>query len=286
MGRHRRPGVGLGRVHRNPFFCPDAKAAAFYELSRRPAQGGSSIGAVIEVVAEGVPPGLGAPIYGKLDADLAAALMSINAVKGVEIGEGLPPPRSAGRRTQTRCAPATRARPRPVEPCGRRPGRHLHRPTCRLPLRRQADLLDSVSPCQRDPNGRGHGRQDQGAPRSLRGDPRGSGRRGYGRLRAGRSMAPSSGTGGSERRMASEDLTEDQAAPAARSTYFSIAKRRGRLGSGHETRRLAVLQARLPGGIRPPDRGDAVPSPSSATTQRSGSPVRRRNSSRARPVAP
>ena len=49
---------------------------------------GSSIGAVIEVIAEGIPPGLGAPIYGKLDADLASALMSINAVKGVEIGEG------------------------------------------------------------------------------------------------------------------------------------------------------------------------------------------------------
>src|SRR5207253_4432761 len=49
---------------------------------------GSSVGAVIEVVAEGVPPGLGAPIYGKLDGDLAAALMGINAVKGVEIGAG------------------------------------------------------------------------------------------------------------------------------------------------------------------------------------------------------
>ena len=49
---------------------------------------GSSVGAVIEVVAEGVPAGLGAPVYGKLDADLAAALMSINAVKGVEIGDG------------------------------------------------------------------------------------------------------------------------------------------------------------------------------------------------------
>jgi chorismate synthase len=76
-------------VHANPFFCPDAKAAAFYEryldgLRKE----GSSIGAVIEVVAEGVPPGLGAPIYGKLDSDLAAALMSINAVKGVEIGDG------------------------------------------------------------------------------------------------------------------------------------------------------------------------------------------------------
>src|SRR3954468_7249838 len=76
-------------VQRNPFFCPDAKAAAFFEnyldgLRKE----GSSIGAVIEVVAEGVPAGLGAPVYGKLDADLAAALMSINAVKGVEIGDG------------------------------------------------------------------------------------------------------------------------------------------------------------------------------------------------------
>ncbi len=57
-------------------------------VSRRHAQGGSSVGAIIEVVAEGVPPGRGAPIYGKLDADLAAAMMSINAVKGVEIGAG------------------------------------------------------------------------------------------------------------------------------------------------------------------------------------------------------
>ena len=76
-------------VERNPFFCPDAKTAAMlgdYLDGMR--KSGSSIGAVIEVVAEGVPPGLGAPIYGKLDADLAAALMSINAVKGVEIGAG------------------------------------------------------------------------------------------------------------------------------------------------------------------------------------------------------
>jgi chorismate synthase len=73
----------------NEFFCPDAVVAAQWEEylgSVRKA--GSSAGAVIEVVAEGVPPGLGAPIYGKLDADIAAALMSINAVKGVEIGEG------------------------------------------------------------------------------------------------------------------------------------------------------------------------------------------------------
>ena len=73
----------------NPFFCPDPGAVAGWETYLSDVRKrGSSCGAVIEVVAEGVPPGLGAPIYGKLDADLAGALMSINAVKGVEIGEG------------------------------------------------------------------------------------------------------------------------------------------------------------------------------------------------------
>jgi chorismate synthase len=76
-------------VDANPFFCPDAIAAerfATYLDGIRKA--GSSVGAVIEIVAEGVPVGLGAPVYGKLDADIAAGLMSINAVKGVEIGDG------------------------------------------------------------------------------------------------------------------------------------------------------------------------------------------------------
>jgi len=76
-------------VDRNPFFSPDAAAAARWEETLTAARkSGSSLGAVVEVVAERVPPGLGAPIYGKLDADLAAAMMSINAVKGVEIGAG------------------------------------------------------------------------------------------------------------------------------------------------------------------------------------------------------
>ena len=74
---------------RNPFFTPDAEAAArfahYLDFIRK---AGSSIGAVIEIVAEGVPVGWGAPIYGKLDSELASALMSINAVKGVEIGDG------------------------------------------------------------------------------------------------------------------------------------------------------------------------------------------------------
>ncbi len=76
-------------IDRNPFFCPDAKAAAFFETYLDEIRkAGSSAGAVIEIIAEGVPVGWGAPIYGKLDSELAAALMSINAVKGVEIGEG------------------------------------------------------------------------------------------------------------------------------------------------------------------------------------------------------
>ncbi len=76
-------------VNRNPFFCPDAGVVAEWEeYLAGIRKAGSSIGAVIEVVAEGVPAGLGAPVYGKLDSDLAAALMSINAVKGVEIGDG------------------------------------------------------------------------------------------------------------------------------------------------------------------------------------------------------
>jgi chorismate synthase len=74
---------------KNPFFCPDAKAALAWETYLTDIRKqGSSVGAVIEIVTEGVPVGLGAPVYGKLDADLAAALMGINAVKGVEIGDG------------------------------------------------------------------------------------------------------------------------------------------------------------------------------------------------------
>ena len=92
MGPHK---VDRGRwdwdeVGRNDFFCPDAQLASqlgpYLDGIRK---SGSSIGAVIEVMAEGVPAGLGAPVYGKLDAELAAAFMGINAVKGVEIGAGM-----------------------------------------------------------------------------------------------------------------------------------------------------------------------------------------------------
>ncbi len=78
------------QIEQNPFWCPDAVTAALWadDLDNL-RKSGNSVGAVIEVVARGVPTGLGAPVYGKLDADLAAAMMSINAVKGVEIGDGM-----------------------------------------------------------------------------------------------------------------------------------------------------------------------------------------------------
>ncbi len=78
------------QVNENPLFCPDPGAVepwmAYLDGIRK---AGSSCGAVVEVVADGVPAGLGAPLYGKLDADLASAMMSINAVKAVEIGDGM-----------------------------------------------------------------------------------------------------------------------------------------------------------------------------------------------------
>ena len=91
MGPHR---IDRGRwdwdeIDRNPFWTPDAEAAAAwgpYLDSLRKA--GNSVGAVIEVIARGAPAGLGVPVYGKLDVELAAAMMSINAVKGAEIGDG------------------------------------------------------------------------------------------------------------------------------------------------------------------------------------------------------
>jgi len=89
--------MDLAEIDQNPFFLPDAVAAAewgdYLDALRKD---GNSVGAMIEVVATGLPPGLGAPIYAKLDTDLAAAMMSINAVKGVEIGEGMAAARLTG----------------------------------------------------------------------------------------------------------------------------------------------------------------------------------------------
>ena len=77
------------QINKNPFWCPDPEMVSQWEVYLdKVRKSGSSIGAVIEIRASGVPAGLGEPIYGKLDAELASAMMSINAVKGVEIGSG------------------------------------------------------------------------------------------------------------------------------------------------------------------------------------------------------
>ena len=92
MGPHRidRDAWDWDAVEDNPFWCPDRKAAQSWEgYLDELRKAGSSIGAVVEIVAEGVPAGLGAPVYAKLDAELAGAIMGINAVKSVEIGAGL-----------------------------------------------------------------------------------------------------------------------------------------------------------------------------------------------------
>jgi chorismate synthase len=84
-------------IGRNPFWTPDANAATEWEgYLDGLRKSGSSVGALIEVTVKGCPPGLGAPVYAKLDTDLAAAMMSINAVKGVEIGEGMAAARLTG----------------------------------------------------------------------------------------------------------------------------------------------------------------------------------------------
>ncbi|MEB3416643.1 chorismate synthase [Alteriqipengyuania sp. WL0013] len=86
-----------GEIARNPFFCPDPEAAKRWETLVDEARlAGSSLGAVVECRAEGVPAGWGAPLYAKLDAELAGAMMSINAVKGVEIGDGFDAARGTG----------------------------------------------------------------------------------------------------------------------------------------------------------------------------------------------
>jgi len=99
IGKHKinRTNWDWDQVSQNPFFSPDAEIVPVWEeYLDGIRKAGSSIGAVVEVIAEGVPAGLGAPIYGKLDQDIASLLMSINAVKGVEIGNGFAAAETSG----------------------------------------------------------------------------------------------------------------------------------------------------------------------------------------------
>lgn len=96
------------QIGRNPFFCPDEAAAGRWErLLDDARKAGSSLGAVVECVARGAPAGWGAPLYAKLDAELAAAMMSINAAKGVEIGAGFDAARLRGEQNADRMRPGS-----------------------------------------------------------------------------------------------------------------------------------------------------------------------------------
>lgn len=99
-------------ITNNPFFCPDRAAAKRWEEKVDAARrAGSSLGAIVECVATGVPAGWGAPIYARLDADLASAMMSINAVKGVEIGDGFEAARLTGEQNADRMRPGPDGKP-------------------------------------------------------------------------------------------------------------------------------------------------------------------------------
>ncbi len=101
-----------GTIDRNPFFCPDPAAAVRWEAALDAARrAGSSLGAVVECVATGVPAGWGSPLYAKLDAMLASAMMSINAVKGVEIGDGFAAARLRGEENADAMSPGPDGRP-------------------------------------------------------------------------------------------------------------------------------------------------------------------------------
>jgi chorismate synthase len=104
--------IDYAEIAKNPFFCPDPAAAKRWEEKVDAARkAGSSLGAIVECVATGVPAGWGAPIYAKLDSDLAAAMMSINAVKGVEIGDGFEAARLSGEENADRMRPGPDGKP-------------------------------------------------------------------------------------------------------------------------------------------------------------------------------
>ena len=150
--RSRAPGTGP-RSSAIRSSVPDAKAAAgFADYLDGVRKKGSSVGAIIEVVAEGVPAGLGAPVYGKLDGDLAGALMGINAVKGVEIGAGFAARRAVGRGQRRRDAHGQRRQAAvSLQQRRRHPGRHLDRPAGGGALCGQADLVDPDAAQDRRP---------------------------------------------------------------------------------------------------------------------------------------
>lgn len=143
-----------GEIGNNPFFCPDAKAAARWEAMVDDARkAGSSLGAVVACVAEGVPPGWGAPLYAKLDSELAAACMSINAVKGVEIGDGFAAATLTGEQNADAMRPGNDGRPRFLanHAGGIAGGISTGQPvTCRVAFKPTSSILTPVETITRD----------------------------------------------------------------------------------------------------------------------------------------
>ena len=182
-------------VPTNSLWCPDpAKTAEWEAFLDSVRKDGSSVGAVVEVVAHGVPAGLGEPIFDKLDADIAKALMSIPAVKAVEIGAGaaaaqLTGPENADemRRGRGRDAGLPRQQRRWHS------GWHLVGAGYRGPFHRQADQFDSDAAPDGNPGRRGNRHHHQGPARPLRRHSRRTGRRSHAGHRAGRPLAASAG---------------------------------------------------------------------------------------------
>ena len=142
----------------NPFWCPDPVAAKRWEaLVDDARKAGSSLGAVVECRAEGVPAGLGAPIYAKLDADLAGAMMGINAVKGVEIGDGFDAARLSGEQNADPMRPGENADDTPEFTanhaggiaCGISTGQPV---TCSVAFKPTSSILTPVDTIDRDGN--------------------------------------------------------------------------------------------------------------------------------------
>ena len=178
-------------IDANPFFCPDAETAARWETHLDAVRkAGSSVGAVVEVTATGVPAGLGAPLYAKLDADIAANLMSINAVKGVEIGNGFEAAELSGEENADEIRIGADGGPEFLSnhAGGILGGISTGQPiVARFAVKPTSSIL-TPAPLDRrgGPGGRRH---DQGPARPLRRHPRRADRRGHARLRARRPLS-------------------------------------------------------------------------------------------------
>ena len=199
--RPRALGLGRGRAQSVLLSRTPKQAAFFADYLDGVRKRGSSVGAVIEVVAEGVPAGLGAPIYGKLDGDLAAALMGINAVKGVEIGAGFAAAALSGEENADEMRMGNDGKPRFLSnnAGGILGGISTGQPVvARFAVKPTSSILTPRRTVDR------YGREteivNQGPPRPLRRHPRGAGRRGHGGVRDRRSLSAPSRPGRRERR--------------------------------------------------------------------------------------